>query len=240
MFLALADILLLALLLECATSSSRVQVESRVRTGQSSYIRFPVEKQKHAEMLRFMADFSAPGREAARIPTIQSEKGEIASFLDSYGSYLGVTTAQLTEVRIDADEGSGCSFHRYQQTILGYPVFAGTIVVILGSHGGVVEAHGHAAFEADISAEYLSAQPLSTVQAQRVVREYFASVRSGVLCQDDHLAVATVWYRTELLHGRSGRVVLATHVSGRCTDSDNDDAEILFDLFGELLSFIYS
>ena len=231
----LLGLLVLIPIMESSRSDSSVIIQSRIQSGQSSYIKFPRELGRHSDNI-FHSSSQQNNKPDIKLRTVgdSAVSKSINTFFDTYGPYLGVSVNELSEYRIDMDPGSGCSFHRYQQTILGYPVFAGTIIVIVGSHGGVVEAHGHAALEADIPSEYLSPKPFSATRIRQVVRTHVLSIYPEASCRDEDLILQTVWYRVDLVHGSSGSVILATHVDGRCTLRRGPSA-IAFDLFSKYI-----
>jgi hypothetical protein len=213
-------------------SDSSVVINSRIQSGQSSFIEFPREFDRHSRNLLFSSSRQNDKRIMLRTVDDSAVSDSVNAFFDSYGAYLGVSVNDLAEYRIDMDSGSGCSFHRYQQTILGYPVYAGTIIVIVGSHGGVVEAHGHAALEADIPSEYRPAKPLPAARIHQIVRAHVSSNYPEASCREEDLKLATVWFRVDLVQGSSGSVVLATHVDGRCPER-RGRSTVAFDLFGK-------
>lgn len=223
-------------------------VDSRLSSGESSFISFPDELDKHVENLELRR--SGKGSHVTPDSTlVESSKN---SFLDTYASQFGVKKEHLRRSHAHEEAGSGLTYHHYEQWAMGHKVFGGEVVVITGSHGQVVEGHGHPLQVSDILDFYADAPYSSDLEAVKSaviskVSEVTQSSSVDVIhCDEDAWSLETSWYRGDLLsRGRTGEVSLVVHASGKCSVREGSASSerkqgVVFDAFGMYICILFA
>ena len=215
------------------------QVDSRLASGESSFVTFPSELDRHVENL----SLKKRGKGVSVSPDSAVVESSRDAFLDTYAGQLGVKKEHLRRSRSIEEAGSGLTFHHYQQYVLGHKVFGGEVVVVTGSHGEVVEGHGHPLQVSDIVDFYADATFSSNTDAvksaitSKISEVSQSSSASSVRCDEEAWSLETSWYRDSLMRsGTTGDVSLVVHAGGVCYTDKN--MPVAFDAFGNDLVLV--
>jgi Zn-dependent metalloprotease len=184
---------------------------SRVSSGLSSHLHFEPGLRSHLDNLN---SFRIP-------PNKDRRKSVLQSFWNQHSSYFGVLSEEMSLTKELHDHGASLTNYHYQQTLHGYEVYGGVIVVTIGSSDEPVSARGHGLPADLIDVDLLQQINIDGSNAVNFVQrhinrlhEHDAALEATYVCTES--SVKLLWYRNDIVRGGQGRVSLSYLISGSC------------------------